>query len=128
MKKLRMSKMIAILIACILLSNIPAIKNIVSFIVDNHYRYSNYDGTFTFIEIKSRDVSMMYRKTRVFNESQPLKKDSTIYRIFNKNPLAFWRWAEYFYDKRYKLPYKSWKEIRKRRGYDLKYSNSWQDF
>ena len=63
-----------------------------------------------------------------FVEEYPSTKDTVVYRLFWKNPLAFWRWAEYFNDKRYDLPYKSWESIRKKRGYDIKYSNKWQEF
>jgi hypothetical protein len=56
------------------------------------------------------------------------KGDSVIYRLFSKNPLAFWRINKYFTDPKYKLPYRSWAKIKIKRKYELKNSNNWQDF
>ena len=28
-----------------------------------------------------------------------------MYRTFKKNPLAFWRWDDYLFGRRYRLPY-----------------------
>jgi hypothetical protein len=44
------------------------------------------------------------------------KNDTTLYRLFNKNPFAFWRIKSFFTDPKYKLPYKNWKEIERKRG------------
>lgn len=122
-------KSLILILAFLFIANIPPIKNIFTFFIDeNHYRYSNYDGSFTFIEFKGHDTEMMGRKENAFNKKHFLDSNTVVFRCFRKNPLALWRWAEYFYDKRYKLPYKNWKEIRKRRGSDLEYSNNWQDF
>jgi hypothetical protein len=70
---------------------------------------------------------MMERRFIVAKKSMPLKSLKR-HRLFSKNPLSFWRWASYFSDKRYELPYLNWDEVRKRRGYDLKYATSFQDF
>lgn len=128
MKRQKLKNWAFVLLIIILISNIPPIKSVIGLFMDEyHYRYSNEDGAFTFVEFKSRDQAMMFRKFESFKIEQT-EKSTTVYRLFWKNPFAFWRWGEYFYDKRYKLPYKSWKEIRKRRGYDLEYSTNWQDF
>jgi hypothetical protein len=117
------------LIAFIIIANVPPIKNIYHMIFDEyHYRYSNENGSFTFVEFKARDTKMMYRIMHGYKQLHPQSKDTTAYRLFKKNILCFWRWGEYFYDKRYKMPYKSWKEIKRRRGYNLEYSNNLQDF
>lgn len=47
---------------------------------------------------------------------RPNLKDKKMYRLFSKNPLAFWRWRLYFFDERYQLPYKDWAEIEKVRA------------
>ena len=114
-----------------LLSNFPPIKSLFKLFIDeNHYRYSNADGSFTAWDIpfKQRLYNLNPTVPNGFKEAHSNTKDTLVYRLFGKNSLCFWRWAEYYYDRRYKLPYKSWKEIRKKRGYDLKYSNNWQDF
>ncbi len=128
MKIKKIKNWIFVLIIIMLISNFPPIKSVISFFTDeNHYRYSNEEGLFTFVEFKSRDQAMMLRKFESFKIEHP-EKSTMVYRLFWKNPVAFWRWGEYYYDKRYNLPYLSWKEIRKKRGYDLKYSTNWQDF
>ncbi|HWC54610.1 MAG TPA: hypothetical protein VG676_13570 [Chitinophagaceae bacterium] len=119
------------IILFMLISNILPLKGLFGFIFnENYYRYSNGDGSFTFTEIpfKQRLYNLNPHLIKIFSDTHPGNSDAIVYRLFSKNPLYFWRWGEYFYDKRYKLPYKSWQEIRKKRGYDLKYSNNWQDF
>ncbi len=83
---------------------------------DGYYRYSNYNGSLTFVEFMSRDFEMMKRRHEGCLLSRPDLKDKQIYRLFTKNPLAFWRWRLYFFDKRYKLPYKHWDGIEKTRA------------
>lgn len=115
----------------IIAPNVGPLHSVLSLSLDidsGHFRYSTYNGEFTFVErTKGENFAMMNRR---FHESKkntslkPLK----IHRLFSKNPLCFWRWASYFNDKRYDLPYLSWKEVRTRRGYDLEYATSYQDF
>ncbi len=83
-----------------------------NFVDERHYRYSNYNGSFTFYEFMSRDFEMMHRGHKVCLSHRPNLKDKQIYRLFSKNPLAFWRWRLYFFDERYKLPYRDWEEIK----------------
>lgn len=115
-----------ILLVVILLSNISPIHDVFSLFGDSdHFRYSNYNGEFTFVEFKGRDTAMLKRKLEHYKSE---KGDSVIYRLFSKNPLAFWRINKYYTDPKYKLPYKSWAEIKAKRKYELKNSNNWQDF
>lgn len=111
----------------ILLANLSPIHTITSFFADNeHYKYSTGKGEFTFTESsKGWDTAMLYR---CFNAYQQQSKDSVLYRLFSKNPFAFWRYADYINDPKYNLPYKNWKSIKKIRSYELKNSNNWQDF
>jgi hypothetical protein len=131
MKPKKLKNWIFVLIIIMLISNFPPIKSVISLFTDeNHYRYSNADGSFTGVDIpfKGRLYNLAPVLPKSFKEKHPTSSDTIVYRLFWKNPLAFWRWGEYYYDKRYNLPYLSWKEIRKKRGYDLKYSTNWQDF
>ncbi|KQB99369.1 hypothetical protein AQF98_17505 [Pedobacter sp. Hv1] len=98
------------------MSNIPPFTGIFRFFLDQkHYRYSNSDGTSTFYEFMSRDFEMAKRRQAHCLLKKPDLKDRKHYRLFSKNPLAFWRWRLYFFDERYKLPYKNWEEIEKTR-------------
>jgi hypothetical protein len=112
----RNKKIIISIIAIIILSNVsPFVWMFKNFVDERHYRYSNYNGSFTFYEFMSRDFEMMKRSHKGCLSYRPSLKDKNVYRLFTKNPFAFWRWRLYFFDERYKLPYKSWEEIKKRR-------------
>ncbi|WP_199140530.1 hypothetical protein [Pedobacter sp. ASV12] len=73
------------------------------------------NGSFTFYEYMDRNFEMMKRMHKGCMLDRPDQQDKNIYRLFSKNPLAFWRWRMYFFDERYKLPYKNWEEIKKTR-------------
>ena len=96
----------------IILSNVPPFRDYFRVTVDErHYRYSNANGSFTFYEFMSRNFNMMKYSHKVCLNQQSHLKDKQVYRLFAKNPFAFWRWSLYLFDERYKLPYKNWKEI-----------------
>ena len=112
---MKQHKKILILVACtIILANIPPFQQIFKFFLDQrHYRYSNYNGSLTFTEFMSRRFDMLKLRHEGCKLARPDLKDKNIYRLFTKNPLAFWRWRLYFVDERYKLPYKNWEDIKK---------------
>jgi hypothetical protein len=114
------------IIIFIILSNLSPVHTIISLFADNeHYRYSTKNGQFTFTEgSKGWDTAMLYRK---FNAYQNETKDSVLYRVFSKNPLAFWRLREYFFDTKYKLPYRNWDIIKKERKDKIELTH-WQTF
>jgi hypothetical protein len=93
----------------------------------SYYRYSNSNGSMTFVEYKSRDFEMMNRRFESYRKEKS-NHDTTLYRLFKKNPLAFWRWGQYFFSKRYRLPYKAWAEIKSVRGADPENKSGFQDF
>ncbi|MGF1924837.1 MAG: hypothetical protein ACQUHE_11720 [Bacteroidia bacterium] len=102
--------------AIIFLTNVPPFTFLLrTFVDEGHYRYSNYNGSYTSYEFMSRDFAMMKRNHRMCLKYQPELKDKKIYRLFSKNPFAFWRWGLYFFDERYKLPYKNWEDVKKKR-------------
>lgn len=76
-----------------------------------HYSYSNSDDlNTTFVEKFGSNYSF---RTKVYDDyrySHP-NNDTLMYRNFWKNPLCFWRWKEYFTDKKYQLPYISRSEV-----------------
>jgi hypothetical protein len=88
--------------------------------------YSNSAGTFTFEEmnLKQRNFDMCKRK---FAEFKKQNADTILYRLCKKNFLKFWNWSTYFFQEKFKLPYKSWKEIAERRG-KVSAKSGFQDF
>jgi len=110
----RNKKIIIIIVGIVILSNTFPFTGMLKNLVDGnqYYRYSNYNGSNTFYELWSRDFEMMERTHRSCL-SKGYMKDKHIYRLFKKNPLAFWRWRLYFFDKRFKLPYRNWEDIKK---------------
>jgi hypothetical protein len=118
-------KIFFIVLMVIVFSNILPLDKMFS--NGSFYRYSNNDGSVTFAEFKTRDFEMMNRR---FESHKTMTKNDndTIYRLFKKNPFAFWRWGQYFFDKRYKLTYKDWSEIKAVRGNELENKTGFQDF
>jgi len=99
----------------------------------NYYRYSNYNGSFTAQNIQlgiltNSKHGIETRFKSFIEETDPPPEDRQLYRLFRRNPLYFWRWYSYFTDERYDLPYMNWKEIRARRGYDKKNSDTWENW
>jgi hypothetical protein len=108
---------ILFIVGILILSNVFPLKQLIKLLADErHYRYSNFDGSHTTVEFKSRGFGMMKKMHQSCLSYHPYQKDKQLYRLFPKNPLAFWRWKDYFFDERYRLPYKNWNAIRKVRG------------
>ncbi len=124
-----MKKKLVIILFVIFFSNIPPFKSILSvYLNDGWYRYSNADGSYTFIDNPISNSNYSLKKIipvtcRVHNSS-----DTIMYRLFYKNPLKFWNWGEYFYSKKYNLEYMNWGRIKKKRGYTIENSNNCQQF
>lgn len=115
MKKIK--KIFLAFFILIIVSNLPFVTPFFTFVLDEkHYKYSNFDGTCTSVEFMSRDFEMMKRLHQICLNRNPSQKDKKMYRIFSKNPFAFWRWRLYFYHERYTLPYRDFNEIKKLRG------------
>jgi hypothetical protein len=98
----------------IIISNTPPFMYLVDWAMDlHHYKFSNASGSFT---VTNTSTTKMTGINSAFQEyvkiKHPAPKDTVLYRIFSKNPLAFWRWNSYLFDERHKLPYKSWDEIK----------------
>ena len=110
---------IGLIIIC---SNLPFITPIFTLFLDEkHYKYSNYDGTCANVEFMSRNFEMMKRLHQHCLIENPNQKDKKMYRLFAKNPFAFWRWRLYLVSEKYKLPYRDFEELQKLRGKDWKY-------
>lgn len=120
----------------LLIANWPAFKNVTG-LNDWYYRYSNISGTYTKLEIPIQ--GRLYKKPPngefILNRPNFLgcrampQSDTVVYRLFAINPLKFWRWGEYIFSWRYRLPYADWEAIKKRRGFDyLKISKDCMEF
>ncbi len=114
---MKRKKILIVLAVIVIGSNLfPFTALLKIFVDEKHYRYSNYNGSLTFTVFSHRDFEMLKRRHKDCQLSRPNLKDKELYRLFNKNPLAFWRWRSYFFDKEYKIPYKNWEEIKKIRA------------
>lgn len=103
-------------IVIIILSNTtPFVWMLKNTVDERHYRYSNYNGSNTFCEFMDLNFEMMKSVHASCLSHHPDQKDKNIYRLFSKNPLAFWRWRLYLFDRRYKLPFKNWDDIKNKR-------------
>ncbi len=124
-------KLIIIFSIVLLLSNIPPIYNILHLIIDeDHYCYSNGDGSMTCRDDIFKSAGMCKFDSVSINKSLILYKNrfgksvsTKFYRLFWRNPLCFWRWREYFTEERYKMPYRDWEEIKKIRGENFQKTN-----
>jgi hypothetical protein len=126
MMKTRFIVTLSILGFIILISNLPPLRYLLDYIIDEkHYRYSDYNGEFSIIDRSGSNVDGLLMSFKDYSENNNLK-DKNLYRLFYKNPLAFWRWYSYFSnDPRYELPYMNWNEIKKRR---VKKNKNYQHF
>ncbi len=125
-----MKNKIIYFILFLVLSNIPPLRFIYKVAFDKtFYKYSNADASFTVQDYLGKEHSGIYSIRSGFSnylQKYPSTKNKILYRLFWRNPLCFWRWAEYIFVDEYKLPYKNWQEIEKVR---LPYkSNKYQDF
>jgi hypothetical protein len=106
-----------IIIAVIVLSNLPPLKWPFTWFDHNDYRYSNDNGSFTYEEFqfKDRDFKMGWGGFLYFKENCKCS-DTVLYRLNRNNPFKFWRYGDYIFKKKYHLPYRSWDEIVGRRS------------
>lgn len=115
---------ITIILFLLLIINIPPVKFLLG---TDDCRYSNYNGDFTYEEMNfnSRDFTMGMRRFKDFKEMHPA--DTILYRLCPINPLYIWKYGDYLFSKKYRLPYKPWEEIETVRGVVM-YRSHFQDF
>jgi len=90
-------------------------------------KYSNYNGSFTFEEMNSKERNFDMA-TYKFMEFKKLKQgDTVLYRLCKINLLEFWNWGSYLFEEKFRLPYTSWSEIEARRG-PVTLRSGFQDF
>lgn len=102
-----MKKFILISIAIIIvISNLP----IFHFIAQEQYSYSNYNGTFVFVEEsgKGGNFKTCLMRYGYFLCQHPEKDqgDNRLFRTFTLKPWRFWEWHQWiFRNERFYLPY-----------------------
>ena len=74
---------------------------------------------------KSRDFQMCLRKFNEFKKQN--STDTVLYRLCKNNYLKFWKYHNYFFTDKFRLPYMNWSEIEARRG-PLTNKSGFQDF
>jgi len=89
--------------------------------------YSNYNGTFTFEEMNSQERNFEMCERKFYEFKKENRQDTVLYRLCKKQFFRFWNWGNYLSQKKFSLPYKSWKEIQTRRG-ELTARSGFQDF
>lgn len=112
------------------MSNIPPLKYFFNWIVDEtHYEYTSSSGNFNVIDRSGNNIAAIEKGFKESLKNKNLTSEDTIlYRLFWKNPMAFWRYSSYF-DKnheRYKLPYKSKEDIERRKN-NIQSGKNWQE-
>ena len=106
MNKYRTS-LVALLFLFIII-NIPPIKFLFS---SDDCKYSNANGAFTFEEMNFNERNYEMGEYK-FQEFKKLNKNDTIlYRLCPINILYVWKYGDYLFNKKYRLPYKPWQEI-----------------
>ena len=96
------------LIFLIVIINIPPVKFLFG---SDDCKYSNDDGSFTFEEINfnERNYEMSEYKFEEFKKIP--SKDTILYRLCPINIFYVWKYGDYLFNKKYRLPYKPWQEI-----------------
>lgn len=104
-------------------SNTAPLRYLLEFAFDlRHFRYSNASGTYTRTHMNSNDIVVIDSNFKRFLAQQQniAPEDTILYRLYWRNPFAFWRYWSYMHEK-YDYPYKSWSEIRARRALNRKH-------
>ena len=116
-----------IMLAVLILSNTAPANRILEPTITDDCRYSNFNGSFTFEEMQfqSRDFDMCLRKFNEFKKQN--HTDTVLYRLCKNNYLKFWKYHNYFFSEKFRLPYMSWTEIEARRG-PIENKSPFQDF
>ena len=121
--------------ATLLITNSQLFKNLTG-LNDWYYLYSNISGNITVMENPRKGRIFRKPKSGILPICKNVNKanelphsDTIIHRLFYINPLKFWRWGEYIFNWRYRLPYTDWEVIEKRRGFGyLKISKGCMEF
>lgn len=115
---------VGIIVAFLCFANLPLMK---LFLGSNDCQFSNADGSFTFAEVNFKGAGYTLCKEIFIEFKHRRLGDSTLYRLCPKKPFYFWNYGEYLFAEKYRLPYKPWSEIERRRG-AIRNKSGFQDF
>ncbi|MBS1664722.1 MAG: hypothetical protein JST68_26995 [Bacteroidetes bacterium] len=112
------------IVSIVIINNVPPIRWLYG---NTNCRFSNYNGTFTYAELQFNgdDFETCQEKFLLFKGKQ--NDDTVLYRLCPKNILHFWDYGQYIFSDKYRLPYKSWEEIDRKRG-PITNKSGFQDF
>lgn len=121
--KKKLIKITAISILFISMVNIPPLSFPFIILDRDDCQYSNGDGTFTFSEFTFKGKDFLtgqylfnaFKESVRNNDSGYVGCDTTLYRIKKKEFYKFWHYGAYFFDEKYRVPYKDWDKISKKR-------------
>jgi len=107
------------IVSIILISYLPILNKEILRVIDaDYFRYSNANGSYTYIQkfhFKSKMIDPELINYFIYNSNNNITAENKIlYRIYKINYLCFWRWTYYYYCSR-KFEYRNWSEIEKNR-------------
>jgi hypothetical protein len=96
---------IIVFIIILLICNYTPVKWILDF--GKEYHYSTLHGEATAWEMPSKGHSFenVLEGFEQYKQLNSHTTDTILYRNFRRNPLHIWKWHEYLFHPRYKLPY-----------------------
>lgn len=97
-------KLIRVVVICIV--SVIVLVNVFPYLsAFNVYWYCNRDASFQFEEVPSqgRGLKLMEADWKEFKDST--HRDTVLYRTFTIQPLHFWMWRSYLFNRRYRYPY-----------------------
>jgi hypothetical protein len=105
MVRKRLTYILTAFLMMVLISNYTPVKGFLD--LKQVYRYSTLQRELQTSErpFKGCDYSCVEMVLEEFKQKHPQTTDTTLYRTFTRNPIIFWRWHEYLFHPRYKLPY-----------------------
>ncbi len=106
--------LLAGLLIVLITNYVPPIKGLLDF--GQKYYYTSLRGEIQPWEMPSKqpDFEGAMRRFQYYKSQNPMTTDTVLYRTFKRNPLLIWRWHEYLFHPRYKLPYIVPQEIKVR--------------
>lgn len=119
-----MKKILVVLLIVLTVSNLPPVYWLYG---EENCRFSNGDGLFTYAEMTFKGDNFKECMGKFIEFKKRNGNDTTLYRLCPKNVFHFWDYGQYLFSEKYRLPYKSWKEIEAKRGPVINKSG-FQDF
>jgi hypothetical protein len=105
MSKKRWVYISILLVVMVLLTNYTPLKGLLD--LKHVYHYSTLQGELQTAErpFKGCNYGCVEMVLEEYKRQYPQSGDTILYRTFKRNPLIFWRWHDYVFHPRYKLPY-----------------------